>query len=435
MQDCIAIFDIGKTNKKLLLFNSQHEIIHEIQTEFDQIEDEDGEPCENLKELSDWLIRSWKALESDKRFNIIALNFTTYGASIVHLDVDGKPITPLYNYLKKFPEETEAQFYAHHGNAIDIATETASPVLGMLNSGLQLYWLKYKHPILFNKVNTSLHLPQYCSWLFTGVKTSEFTSIGCHTALWNMQTNSYHHWVLEEKIDTLLPSVSTSPIAGSTLFRGSSIAVGTGLHDSSAALIPYLKKFKDNFILLSTGTWCIALNPFAKKNLSKEELNQDCLNYLTFQGNKVKASRLFLGNAHEVTTKRLAAHFFKNRDEFKTIVFDKDILVKAISKPALLADFYENESKEQFHNQHIDHYESYEEAYHRLIFDMVEMQVKSLKLASENQIEGKSIFVDGGFSRNKIFMCLLQQKLPLSEVKAFELSQGTALGAAMMMQE
>ena len=39
------------------------------------------------------------------------------------------------------------------------------------------------------------------------------------------------------------------------------IAVGAGLHDSSAALIPYLSAFREPFILLSPGTWCISLNP------------------------------------------------------------------------------------------------------------------------------------------------------------------------------
>ncbi|MEI9908230.1 MAG: hypothetical protein WDO71_00265 [Bacteroidota bacterium] len=66
------------------------------------------------------------------------------------------------------------------------------------------------------------------------------------------------------------------------------IAVGAGLHDSSAALIPYLSSFQEPFILLSTGTWCISLNPFNHSQLSDYELDKDCLCYLSYEGKPVK---------------------------------------------------------------------------------------------------------------------------------------------------
>ena len=50
--------------------------------------------------------------------------------------------------------------------------------------------------------------------------------------------------------------------------------VGIGLHDSSAALIPYLVNFSMPFVLISTGTWCISMNPFSKTALTAEELQQ-----------------------------------------------------------------------------------------------------------------------------------------------------------------
>ena len=57
----------------------------------------------------------------------------------------------------------------------------------MLNSGLQLYWLKKTKPEVFKKIKYSLHLPQYLSYIFTGIPLSEYTSIGCHTALWDYE--------------------------------------------------------------------------------------------------------------------------------------------------------------------------------------------------------------------------------------------------------
>ena len=72
-------------------------------------------------------------------------------------------------------------------------------------------------------------------------------------------------------------------IAGQINDRNS---VGVGLHDSSAALIPLSASFNEPFILLSTGTWCISLNPFNHTMLSDYELNQDCLCYLLMKANR-----------------------------------------------------------------------------------------------------------------------------------------------------
>src|SRR6202035_5980024 len=113
------------------------------------------------------------------------VNFSAYGASFVHLNQDGRIITPLYNYLKPFPPDLQLEFYEKYGGKAGFSMRTASPVLGNLNSGLQIYRLKYEQPGLFDKIRSSLHLPQYLSWLPTNEIYSDITSIGCHTGLWD----------------------------------------------------------------------------------------------------------------------------------------------------------------------------------------------------------------------------------------------------------
>jgi sugar (pentulose or hexulose) kinase len=112
-----------------------------------------------------------------KEFKIKAINFSTYGASLVYIDKDGKPLTPLYNYLKSYPADLQEQFYTLYGGEITVAHETASPVLGSLNSGLQLYRFKQKQPANYRKLKYALHLPQYMSYLITGVACTDITSI------------------------------------------------------------------------------------------------------------------------------------------------------------------------------------------------------------------------------------------------------------------
>ncbi|TAG51549.1 MAG: hypothetical protein EAZ27_13525 [Cytophagales bacterium] len=433
MTHCIAVFDIGKTNKKIVLFDFDFNIIYDKQTTFEEIKDDEGDACEDLHALTVWMQETWKHLESKTEFDIKALNFTTYGASFVHINEKGVPVCALYNYLKPLPKVIEEKFHQKYGSKMDFAIQTASPSLGMLNSGLQIYWLKYAHPTTFAKIKNSLHFPQYCSYLFTKNLATEFTSIGCHTGLWDMHKNNYHSFIIHENILPLLPKIKNEHLNGTTTFRNKEIPVGTGLHDSSAALIPYLKTIKEKFILLSTGTWCITINPFAKQNFTQGELINDALNYMTFEGKQVKASRLFSGNFHENYTKRLSSHFFKAKDYFKIIKYDKLTINFVEPFPMLLQDRFNPD--EYFDATDLDNYTSYEEAYHKLILDLVDYQIDAIMIASENLNGIETLYVDGGFSKNPIFMALLKEKLPQIKVTAHEISQGTSLGGAMVMKQ
>ena len=333
----IAIFDTGKTNKKVLLFDEHYKLVYEESKQMDEIADEDGFPCEDVAALTQWVKDSFEKLVADKKFDIKAVNFSAYGASFVYLDDELNVIPPLYNYLKPYPPALQKKFYDDHGGESIVARQTASPVLGNLNSGMQLYRLKYEKPDTFKKIKWALHLPQYLSYVLCSAINTDITSIGCHTNLWDFQYDKYHQWVNQENIDDKFPGIlSCTDIAG---YSPGKIPTGAGLHDSSAALIPYLSSFQEPFILLSTGTWCISLNPFNHSQLTNNELNQDCLCYLSYEGKPVKASRLFAGYEHEQQVKRLSLYFSKPYDYFATVACDVAILnnlkrgVKKLSKP------------------------------------------------------------------------------------------------------
>ena len=138
----IAIFDIGKTNKKFFLINEYYKIVLEHSTSFDETTDDDGDPCEDVQKLKEWVEAQLHDALSLKKFEIRAVNFSAYGASFVHVDHEGEVTAPLCNYLKDFPDELKQEFYSKHGGEAAIALQTASAVLGNLNSGMQLYRIK-----------------------------------------------------------------------------------------------------------------------------------------------------------------------------------------------------------------------------------------------------------------------------------------------------
>ncbi|MCF8244842.1 MAG: carbohydrate kinase [Saprospiraceae bacterium] len=398
MSNC-AIFDIGKTNKKCFVFDEEYRIVFEKSEVLPETIDEDGFPCEDIDLLSNWVQTTLGEVLQMPNFQVKALNFSAYGASFVYLDMDGKILTPLYNYLKPYPESLAKQFNERYGEKEKMAIETASPLLGSLNAGMQLFRLKNENPDVYDKVKYALHLPQYISHLVSSDCVAEITSIGCHTMLWDFNKMNYHDWVINEGVSEKFPPIVPADIHFSNP-RFPGLKIGTGLHDSSAALIPYLAMFDEPFVLLSTGTWCISMNPFNDEPLTLEELSNDCLCYLTHQGRQVKAARYFGGHEHEQAVNKLATSFGAD------------------------VDFYKELSS----------YEGSEllECYLDFMRQLIDKQVVSTKLAiGSSQV--RKIYVDGGFSRNEIFMNLLAEAFPGLEVFAADVAQASALGAAMVM--
>jgi sugar (pentulose or hexulose) kinase len=433
-----AIFDIGKTNKKFFLFDENLNEIKEEYVQFPTINDDDGFECDDLEKITQWAKENVEKLCQDPQYEIKALNFSTYGATFVSIGEDGKPVTPIYNYLKDFPEDVHKEFYSKYPEE-SINQTTASPTLGMLNSGLQLYWLKRKKPEVFKKIKYSLHLPQYISYLFTGEVVSEPTSIGCHTKLWDFPKGDYHQWVYDEGIADKLPRQVPTTHSFEKEICGQKVKIGVGIHDSSSALASYLIKIKEPFLLISTGTWSISLNPFPQRDLTFSELKNDCLNFLSIHGKTVKASRFFLGYELDHQLKKMNKAFGKEPKYYKNIVPNEKLVTQllsgevsgtfypdAIARTPLVAEIFPE------NNWDISSFSEYEEAFHHLIFGLVKMQVASLMLA-KGATTIKKVYIDGGFVHNKVFIRFLNALLEGYELEFSDFPLGSAYGAALML--
>ncbi|MEO0330238.1 MAG: FGGY family carbohydrate kinase [Bacteroidota bacterium] len=435
----IAIYDIGKTNKKLLLYDREYQVVHQDQVSLPEIVDDDGYPCEDVNSVNQWVKKSFKAIKKNKKFAIRALNVSAYGASFVHLDERGRPATPLYNYLKPYPEGLAEQLYEQYGGETAFVRQTASPRMGMLNSGLQLYWLKHYKPELYSIIWRSLHLPQYFAYLIHGKFFNEITSLGCHTALWDFTHDRSHDWVYAEKIDATLPPVVATHSYEVVSNNNSEMLCGVGIHDSSASLVPYLLAFEESCFVNYTRTGSIKRKPIKFETLTQQELQKDCLQYINYRGASVKASRIFMGHEHNHQEARLAEHYNKAPEYHRSIAVDEKLLIKLLSSDSAERRFYPQTMQHtgplpNFTGPLTDlqQFASYEEAYHQLMLDLVGMQVISLKLAIGQKPPQKT-FISGGFCANHLFMRLLATHFPDIRFYTTQLDNASALGAALVM--
>lgn len=428
------IFDIGRTHKKFILFDQEYKVVEEKIFTFPDIKDEDGDDCEDLNTIVNWMKECTSELLNNNR-DIRAINFSAHGASLVHINKEGYPATPLYDYIKPVDAAIHKKFYALFGGETAFSLATGSPALNMINSGFQLFWLKKSKPGLLKKIQTSLHLPQYANFIFTGKKHADITSIGCHTGLWNFTKGEYHSWIKQQGISNLLPAPEDPDVFDEIQLGQKTLFVGIGLHDSSAALLPFIYTAKKPFVLLSTGTWNITLNPFFEDELSEKHYQRDCLYYLLTTNKKVAASRLFLGSEFQYQIKRLSQKFGKPTNYHNDISPDADLFKKVLDNQSANTFFYpltmrgtgpfpDSVPKEN----NLDYFSTFEEAYHKLMLDLTYLQKISIELVCGNI---KNLYITGGFARNNIFMELLQSFLPEWQIVIAENSRASALGAAV----
>jgi sugar (pentulose or hexulose) kinase len=429
----IAIYDIGKTNKKIILFNQDFKIVSEIEEKFIEISDDDGFECDDIEHIERWIKESLTRLVHSDKYELKAVNFTTYGATVVYLDEFGKRLTPLYNYLKPIDEKIPENLYKRYGGRDEFCRRTASPALGMLNSGMQPLWLKTTKPEIFAKIKHVLHFPQYLSYLITGKIYSEHTSIGCHTALWDFDNMNYHPWVKVQGLN--LPDPVPVETLNEVTIDGKKLQVGIGIHDSSASLAPYFLSGAGKFLLISTGTWCINMNPFNTEILTAEQLDKDCLCYLSITRQPVKSSRLFLGHLHETALKIISEHFAKSEDYYKEVKADNNLSTHLRSRFLGKKVFFQSGPLSRELKEYIDMYEftTFDEAYHQLMNELGDLTVEAVNLVLPEVDETENIYITGGFSKNVLFQNSIARAYGSKFVYTSEIANGSAFGAALVV--
>ncbi len=219
---------------------------------------------------------------------------------------------------------------------------------------------------------------------------------------------------------------------------GKKIKAGIGIHDSSSSLAPYFTGNKGKFLLISTGTWCINMNPFNNEKLSVEQLDNDCLCYMSIARQPVKSSRLFLGNMHETGVKMLNDHFRTTEDFYKNVKYDQDLLkmLKSRYSGDRRAFFNSGPGSREF-KERIDlfDFKSFDEGYHQLMSELSDLTCEAISLILPDKDDTENLYITGGFAKNKIFLKLIAKSFPSKKVYTSVINNATALGAALVIYQ
>ena len=236
----------------------------------------------------------------------------------------GQLTLPVLDYECELPDTLQEE-YRQHRASFDQTGSPLSP--GGLNIGAQLYWQQRTWPKHFARTDTLLTWPQYWVFWLTGKRFNEVTSLGAHTDLYEPLHKRYSRLVESQQWTRLLPPLrqpgdyvaNTTTDMTQRLGLKHAIPVHTGIHDSNASLVPYLKRGNTPFSVVSTGTWIISM-AVGGLSVPLDEARDTLLNVNAF-GDAVPSARFMGGRERDLLFDNVAKS-------------DDDALGRLLSMPA-----------------------------------------------------------------------------------------------------
>ncbi len=432
-----AVVDFGKTNKKVLIYDRDLQVRATKRKTFQEVVIE-GYRCDDIAGAMQFVKEA--IAELARQFAPIrAIAFTTHGATFVALDAKGELVFPTVSYDHEAPSELREEFHRTFGSRVDLQAATMTPPLPLLiNPGFGVFFLKQRDPARFKKAAHIVFLPQYLGYLMTGKLAIEPTYIGCHTYLWDFTASTPSRVAealgIADKLGVPMRAPweaqgRVRPEIAAALGVPDTCVVTCGIHDSNASLLPYLlKEAGDDFILDSTGTWCVAMSPGGRFPLAKEELGKEVFFNLSAFGKPVKTT-IFRGGAEFAYWTEKLGRGKEHPAELDTGQLDKVFESGAAVLPTLFpgSGMFPRSRASLIRAERL--LEDPALAFAALDLGLAIQSRVALK--GTNSAAHPTIFVEGGFRNNVPYVKLLAALFPGSKVFLSDLSEATAFGAAI----
>jgi L-fuculokinase len=301
MSRCIAVFDVGKTNIKVIVFDRGGAVLAERSAPNNPLAPDSEWPYLRLDTEGAWAFLIGALKELGARFSIEAISTTTHGCAGVLMQSDGPALPPLDYEFDGFGD-----IDADYDAARPPFDEARSPHLSRgLNLGRHLFYYERYYPAQFKQATAFLTYAQYFAWRLGGAIASEVTSLGAHTDLWRPNEGDLSSMVDALGWRRLFPprrkawnTLGTlKPEIANTTGLSPNVRIICGAHDSNAALVPHLLSRREPFTVVSTGTWVIIMAVGGKGQLDPEA---DMLANVDVRGEPVPTARFMGGREYAV---------------------------------------------------------------------------------------------------------------------------------------
>ncbi len=444
-ESVVAVLDVGKTNKKVSLYDRSFQVRAEERTAF-ETKDWSGIEVEDTERLWHWFLESLKKLSAD--FEIRAIATTTHGATFVLLREDGKLALPVISYTAEQGAEVQEEFYEVFGTREKLNRKTGTADIGFCNMAKVLHYIHTRLPEYWKACAHGLFYGPYFGYLLTGVRGLEPTFPGNHTYFWDYTKGEWSGVAHGLEADRLFGNTvrksweslgTVKPEIAAQCGLSADCQVALGIHDSNANYLPYLAKGYKDFLLNSTGTWAVMMRPSSSPELSEDDVankiffNQDAL------GRPVRTSLMTVGMDYDAFRAFSTEKDLGDRAALGRVIAAQDLFVipgvldggSAFpgTRPGVI-------SKGVMHP-----YQSLKETGGTPFAELGQDYLAALdlglaigsaaKLATNGIGPGTTVLIEGGFSKNTLYCELLATLCPEQTIALTSMTEGTSLGAAI----
>jgi sugar (pentulose or hexulose) kinase len=306
LKQCTIVFDVGKTNAKLTLWDTAGRLLERRVRANEVIRTRDYRALD-ADRLEDWLAATLS--EFARSADVAAIVPVGHGAAAA-LVRDGRLFAAPMDYEEDVSPAERERYAAQR----DAFRHTGSPALPQgLNLGLQLHRLEQLTGPWPDDLRI-LPWPQYWAWRLCGVMSTEVTSLGCHSDLWRPLERRYTDLARARGWDRRFAPLRPAGEHLGTLAPGWVARTGLpghcvvlcGLHDSNAALLAargHAAIADNDATVLSTGTWFVAMrSPSKDSRIDTATLaeDRDCLINVDVDGRAVPSARFMGGREAEL---------------------------------------------------------------------------------------------------------------------------------------
>ena len=448
----IAVFDVGKTNKKLLIYDFDLTLLDSSYEQFDALES-DGQFVESTDEAFAWL--QGALVRAAAEHDIGCISVAAHGATCACLDASGGLVLPVLSYTSDPGDEFHREFYREFTDPRTLQRRTSTPDMpGLGSMAKTLYFIKTRHPKKFDAIRTILPLPQYYGYLMTGVAGLENTYPANHTYLWDFEKNGWSDVARGLGVTELFPSPirkpwdvlgTISPEFSKKTGLSPDVIVSLGIHDSNASLLPYLITTGDDFVLNSTGSVCVAMHPTDRVGLTEDELGKMVFYNQNAYGRPVKTAIFLAGMEFDaymgLIVQSAGQQEFPgmNEAQVKKVLAERSFFILPSMVP--IGMFPESPARvvedgrvypfgNLFTGEVPRFFSDFNTAYTVLSTGLA-LQTK-VALERVGLKDGMPLFVEGGFRSNDVYTAVLSALYPDSNLSLTNMEEATAFGTALV---
>ncbi len=437
------VFDLGKTNKKILLFEND-EVISIEKKEFpEQIRS--GIIFEPIYEISEWFMALIKKIV--QKYKVETITISSHGGTFVCVDESGEMVAPVLSYLNEPHPSVIQKFNSLAGDTHSLYKKTCTPRMEKsVNQAIGFMNACYLFPSIMKASNAVLCLPQYFVMLLTGEKLTELTCLGCHTYLWDFEKRDWSDIARGIGYEKLSPPViknKDKKILVSDFNKKKfgidfDIEVLPGIHDSNASLLPYLLQYGSKFFLHSTGSWCVTMLPSKDSSISENEMENNIFYNINVLNEPVKTHSFPGGiilSRHMDRLKQINPDFVRQPEDInllKTLISQKELFF--IPHTLSGEEYFIYKNKKLSANEYllIKKDESVKslvcsEYYSAIVTGLVLSVCNALKDTNLSEIE--YIFVEGGFEKNIFYLTSMAALFYGKTLAVSSITEGTSFGA------